>query len=578
MIETNASPSHVTLAHRITPVTSRGRPVFLPAPPPATSEDQEEREFGSVSLHKASHSFSHPQTYHSHYSDPDLIVTNSDSTFSAVVHGKIRDSSSLARASSAYPVTPQISRVKQSAAPEAPPSPVAYGDLAALLEEAALLEKTLSNGELPSETDHHHHHIVQAEPDTTPSLVIEIVEEPSIQPAAPVRSRSFFRNPLTRNESTTRTEPPTREAHTRASRSGFVTPPNISESPAQHITVSAPMLDNGSTVTVNIENDVPPTPPPKSPRPRYLSGLRRLASSSRSSHTMPGAYPRNSISTSSEISSEDSMPIITPSEHSLESPSSTSEFGRRSSHGSHVPWPSVSPKKNGGSISRAASFAEKIWHRARTKSAASTVSRAEIAAAESMAEAMPLYHPMMPSNAIPETLEPAQNQRVIIPPLRSTSLHRTSPKTPPHVSPVSVAPSPHANTPFISPNSHPPGSRDTLIPSLMADRPTSWVSVSSTGSSLASPLFDKELFDAFPGVPQIIPSVPTGHYRNKSRPSLPIPSFESLPSPLSLQSSGAQSSASTDLHTYPALIPHGTKSLGRASTSPWLRTSTEATR
>ena len=79
-------------------------------------------------------------------------------------------------------------------------------------------------------------------------------------------------------------------------------------------------------------------------------------------------------STPSEISSEDSNFIITPPDNSL------MEFGERkptkdadqqSAHSTlSFSFPSLSPK----SIGRAASFAEKMWSRARTSSNGSVLS------------------------------------------------------------------------------------------------------------------------------------------------------------------------------------------------------------
>ncbi|PFH45182.1 hypothetical protein AMATHDRAFT_9821 [Amanita thiersii Skay4041] len=81
-------------------------------------------------------------------------------------------------------------------------------------------------------------------------------------------------------------------------------------------------------------------------------------------------------------SPEDSVPVITPPEQSTEFSGSGST--------SVIAWPSVSPKKGG--IARAASFAERIWNRAGTKSGASALSVNEIKdciAAEALNEPLP---------------------------------------------------------------------------------------------------------------------------------------------------------------------------------------------
>jgi len=112
--------------------------------------------------------------------------------------------------------------------------------------------------------------------------------------------------------------------------------------------------------------------PPKSPK-SGLSAFRLLTSRSSPSSAQDCRHGRNSVSTSSEFSSEDSAPsAVTP-------PDGANEFGGLRS------WLNMgSPQsKKGGDglshgeerdkhVSRAVTFAGKIWQRARTRSGAST--------------------------------------------------------------------------------------------------------------------------------------------------------------------------------------------------------------
>ena len=88
---------------------------------------------------------------------------------------------------------------------------------------------------------------------------------------------------------------------------------------------------------------------------------------------------RHTNSMSSEISSEDSNLIVTPPDNTPmefgERKPSTKDADQQSAHSQTLSFsfPSLSPKKS-GSIGRAASFAEKMWSRARTKSNGSVLS------------------------------------------------------------------------------------------------------------------------------------------------------------------------------------------------------------
>ncbi|KIM86249.1 hypothetical protein PILCRDRAFT_320685 [Piloderma croceum F 1598] len=257
-----------------------------------------------------------------------------------------------------------------------------YGDLAALLAEAALLEERLKRGESVSDI----------------AQVDSMHSDASSQPT-----------------------------------------PSIERS-------SSP-----DTYDDEVKDQVPPPPPPKG-FPRMLSNLKKLTGSGslRSAH---GSHSR--ISTSgSEMSSEDSASVGTPSDNGIPFPGSQSNgsLDRPGSSGSSalgVGHPPNSPKKNSGS--RASSFADKIWHRSRTKSNNSNTERGE--------------------SSIPRKYVPLQ-----IP--AAHSKHPRSNAQPPALPPI------------LSTN-------DT---DLAAHRPISWQSTTSTNTnSTVSPggrLFDDALFDA----------------------------------------------------------------------------------
>lgn len=383
MIET--SPSHLAVAHRITPLTARGIPMFISPGqkdfehfPPTPEHD--ETDFGTVSLHKASHSFSHSRTYVGHPQNPE----SKSSTFSAVVHGKVTELPGLPSSSSTrafyMPETPQMSRARRSVYGEVPPSP-GYGELAALLQEAALLEKTLEKGELPSEI------IRQEEPDRQQEaeeleLAKRALEEAQrrSEAASQVRakqseskSKGSFRKPMLRSK-THKKDPSTDTQNSNPGRAKSVLLPfrphhGVDSRQSLH----APVPE-GTVTPPNIEGETASQTSPKSPR-QYFAGLRRLASTSRPS-TSSGNNSRQSISVSSEMSSEDSASIPTPpgaDTNSLRSESGQTGYW----NGTGITWPSLSPKKSPGSISRATSFADKMWHRGRTKSTVSTASAYE---------------------------------------------------------------------------------------------------------------------------------------------------------------------------------------------------------
>ncbi|CAK5277999.1 unnamed protein product [Mycena citricolor] len=383
----SASPSHVTLAHRI-PVAAeveRGVEVFVSGKEPHPPAEEAHRAAARTSSEGRSvpAARARPQTMFSQ------TTTNQRNHLAKV------------------PKTPE----KRHPLPATPLSPgYASGELAELLAEAAALEQRLEFGELFEEPAKRIAH----PPPRSASLRATVPQQPTPPPPSVLKPQRSFRSAL-------------------------------KQKPIIQVEESPLPLPPPSPAVSTTSSEVPPTPPPKSGS-RYFSSLRRLASTSRTSPA------RASLSLSSELSSEDSVGLQTPPDDHFVQSSSASVYSVQSG----INWPSragsVSSKKSVGGI---ASLAGKMFNRSRTKSNNSTLSTYE---APSPPPALP---PMLPNLDLDEAPRPAH-------------LVIDSDRALPH-------------------------------------RPTSWLSVSSMGSSsvATSPLFDQTLFDAFPSVPEMTPSPQT---------------------------------------------------------------------
>ena len=369
------SPQLVTQMLRMTPATGRGIPMFLPANQvptrqsdfvhfPPTPED-ETTNLGRISIE----------------SDPeDVHDLPSKQTFSAVVHRKVREIPSSANNKSSLPQTPQPQRVKRATILETPLSP-GHGELAALLQEAVLLENTLTKGELPSENPEYEEEVRQkekrareeeaaaaarakaeAEERSRVALASAQLQSKRDEPTSG-RLKHTFLVPLSKARSQNRKEVHTTKADTFFSKSEEPLPvqPKSADLPSQSTTSSA----RAASATLPRVPDKQPSssatqPAKKSPR---FASLRKFGSVSRGA-TVDGSSARTSHSISSELSSDESSSVLNP-ENSL-------EFGQGT--GSTLSFPLVSPKKTSNTIVRATSFAEKLWSRTRTKSGGSTLS------------------------------------------------------------------------------------------------------------------------------------------------------------------------------------------------------------
>ncbi|KAF8969582.1 hypothetical protein BDZ97DRAFT_207974 [Flammula alnicola] len=615
MIET--SPSRVARAMRMTPATSRGVPMFLPpsSARPRKSDfvyfpptpDAEDTEFGSATLHKSSHSLSSADP-RNRRSEPDLTdpSTSRSTMFRAVVHGKVKETPMSATVpvnrQRHVPETPQTRRVKRDTVLEPPLSP-GQGELAALLQEAVLLEDSLDRGELPTEM------AVQEERERKEQEVVaaaaaeakaakakEDAERKRIalataqlqakrdEPTAG-RLKHTFLIPLSKARSVHRKEVSTShsERFPNKPEGDPVVHPKSAGAPTakaefpQSNQLRRPVTPENSTQEVEA--------PSKSPKPSRFSSFRRLGSMSRP-NTIHGGSARHSNSTSSEFS-EDSVPVVTPPEGSLEfttaKMSPVSEFGHMA-NGSTTSFPSLSPKKSIHSIGRATSFAEKMWSRARTRSNGSNLS-ATSEMTDRILEDVPTLPPIGPPPALQLPLLPQQEDtRLLNPPRRSASLKRSV--NLPAIPTEAVPPLPAiTSTSFFQTNAAHASdisSDSFLLPgSTDSTRPSSWTSMSSAGS-LPSPLFDKALFDAFPSVPGTVPLPSfTSVHNMTSRPvdtsnMLPVvierPSFDSALLSSAIHLVSTHKSASTP-------VPQTTLNSSRAPTpTPMPRRSGEMAR
>ncbi|KAJ7159821.1 hypothetical protein C8R43DRAFT_345581 [Mycena crocata] len=559
---TTYTPEPVTPPRRHAYTTGAPRPYTAYVPPADDADEDGVGEFGTVSF-----------------------GGGQPRSFTAVVHGRVREGGSGwdsgntkwdAGTSNGWDGREREREEKRLPLPPMPLSPgFASGELAELLAQAASLEQRLEKGELPGEA------LRRMSMRPGPSNASASQAPPPAVPPIPtpagatVKSQRSFRNPLTRSRSERRpkAQRDREEGHPVASSSmGNLLAMQIA--PSAHADPLPPSLgwSKSSTQLVPLEviplsptnSDVPPTPPPKSPGfgggTRYFSSLRRLASTTRALNSPGAPGARGSVSTSSELSSEDSMGLATPPDDAAAVNPAT---------GSAVTWPSLSSKKSVGSIGRgAATLAGKMWHRTRSKSSTSTVSSIEASPPP------PLPIPALPS---PPVLKLDQTP-FIIPPIQTSLYGQDSSETPtnrtPNGGPHSALSSatPTASKPTQLPKSksytaptRPPhltlnssaSSPGALLPvpnTAPESRPISWTSVSSGGSSsvATSPMFDKAIFDAFPSVPEMpLPQSHSarvgsyGHANSVHSSGMNSPAAHVRPLPLSPPGFNSDSSTST---------------------------------
>ncbi|KAF9242102.1 hypothetical protein BU15DRAFT_44201, partial [Melanogaster broomeanus] len=322
-------------------------------------------------------------------------------SFKAVIHRKVTEKPAAPIPESSLLATPapQVARQQRSvnsSIVDLPASP-GYGDLAVLLEEAAMLEMKLTEGDYIGQK-------TEGLLPTTPTSAI------------------FTPDPRSASASTLTCHTPVPPAGSGSQPGRSVSIPSIREPEVDGGIPEDDDTDGRSLASTTFSHQSPS-------QRNYLSSIRRLTSR-RSFSYVPGGYPRDSCSMS--VSSEDSSPVGTPS-----------DSGNKKAFG--IAWPSVSPKR---SVARASSFADKLLNRSRTRSNVSTT-------------------------------DPDRG-----------SLYESS----------------HPNLTLSFSSDAPEKHRDSADVSAQA---TSWMSPnSSTEFSPAPSVLDKDIFDAFPSVPETIPPGP----------------------------------------------------------------------
>ncbi|KAF5331033.1 hypothetical protein D9619_005262 [Psilocybe cf. subviscida] len=497
----------VSQATRVTPTTGRGVPLYLPSNAPTQTRKSDFVYFPPT-----------PEAASTEFADTapkvEKKVEETKPAFRTVVHEKVFETAPGPRERLRVPETPQTQRFKRTNTSEPPPSP-GQGELAALWYEAALLESSLEHGELPAESvakpsEAELKKAREAKEAEAKTKSVQEKEKTLANGAQNRRSQTVdettsatlkhtFLMPLSRAKTSHRKEvsasattesfarPPVPDAAPRP-KSSFV--PDSIRVPPRPVTP-----DNNAHLSAH-------STPSKSPKQRFGS-FRRLGSINMSRPSTMYST-RHSQSGSSEMSSEDSPTILTPVEQDHDfgySRSSTaSEFGQLKAKAS---TPSLSSKKSANSVSRATSFAGKMWSRARTKSNGSTLSSAldDIPRLQAPLPDLPgIQLPHLPHITAPPPIE----KDMVKPPQRATSL-----KHPMHLPALPsefVLPLPTTgSSAFFATNSADVSGDSLMLPdSSFSSRPPSWASFASTsGSSLPqSPLFDESFINSFPSVPE----------------------------------------------------------------------------
>ncbi|KAF8630772.1 hypothetical protein AX15_002741 [Amanita polypyramis BW_CC] len=594
----SSGTNEVATTHGVTPVTDHEVSTFLPGsagnyslfphtPDATNAEFKESLLSGALS----------PISPSSRFRDPPRS-SGSRSTFRAVVHGKTKQpvSSPPLFKHLTGPQTPQTQKTWQPGKFD-PLSPNT-GELTTLLQDTALLEDALMLGDLFEK-------LPQIKPLSEASKSTEqIVTKPSEKQVMDKEGQQSQRRQMTRSEQFGEEGDPTllklrhtfhlplrkKTKHWKASSTHAVLKDDLRYRPSLEAERSAGLsIPDPTFLQMDPAAKVEDTSGgSKSPRPRLLSGIKKLTSSgSTKALHAPGSYPRHSVSTSSELSSEDSMPVVTPDQsadflHSDSREGTLSDSGQ--SYGSGVPWPSLSPKRGG--IARAASFAEKIWNRARTKSGGSTLSGSDsrdrnasdaqyvpFPAAKGSSSNLTTATPSLSSQ---ENLSSSLYKLDILPPSEPLFDARSFDDSD-ILSPASL-PNPYSPA---SPSDALSPANGTRSPSMSvltnphSPRPASdnesWLSEASQ--------IDPELFDAFPSVPQVVPS--SQERRTQLLPSINV---IGMPDPFFGDSTGPQSATLPKRTTtlpplsippHSAAAPSDAGFLARASTMPRQRPSME---
>ncbi|KAJ2919816.1 hypothetical protein MD484_g576, partial [Candolleomyces efflorescens] len=369
----------IALAERVTPATSRGNIVFLPPStatlprksdliyfPPTPTEEEGKKAEDDDEEAKIVEDAPPPVPEPPKSSAPARPVT-----FSAVVHGKVREKTPAPHPISLVPQTPtnreakgREDKKKKRMTMIAPPTP-ATGELASLIQSAVILETMVEKGELPTELEVRERNEAERRQRERQRLAALAAERKAAEEEAKRRNaaleaqlkqqqqkeepavnklRHTFLIPLSKARNQHRKEASTSDIDTRAN-SGETNYSSMRER-ASHV----PNLPE-------LSEDAPSIPEMPSPPHNQSSRAPSVASS------------KSRFSTFRRLGSVKSVIIGRPSmDTSYSGDSSVDEFGQTKNE---KEFPSLSPKKSGG-MGRASSLAEKMFSRSRTKSGAST--------------------------------------------------------------------------------------------------------------------------------------------------------------------------------------------------------------
>ncbi|TFK22959.1 hypothetical protein FA15DRAFT_494212 [Coprinopsis marcescibilis] len=543
-------------AERVTPATSRGNVMFIPPNtasntqtrksslffPPTPTEEEKAKDIKAPSDSGAS-------------TKPEAKKpVKTPMTFTAVVHKKVREQTTVigpseippapSNAPTAFPTTPIGSvtpKRQKRMTMMVPPSPGAP-ELFSLIQNAVMLESTLENGELPTEAAQKkveaekaaaeeaerekQKRLIQALSADKRRAEQEEQKKSKVPPVPPLpkdedtstagKLRHTFLIPLSKARSQHRKEVSTSDAdaYTAAVATNSGRRPKSSVGSGSVRLPGTPEVPVPPLPEVIVDHEgSPPGPTPKSAgsHKSRFSSFRRLGSGK-------SVLASSRQSMASDMS-DDPYGHETPEGSIMNG--EFDEFGMAASGQHGANWPSVSPTKKGGSLSRASTFAGKMFSRSRTKSSGSTLSNAS---GNSRAASVYTLPPLPDSLAVippsPEFETTRQPRRSIsMKSLKSAMKGRASTDTPPLPQGVNTTPKgrpPPVTVTNAAHNASVPsaiGSVGTLKspdyigynslnpPLESKDRPVSWVSVSSLSGSLPSPLFEKDIFDAFPAVP-----------------------------------------------------------------------------
>ncbi|EFI28301.1 hypothetical protein CC1G_13830 [Coprinopsis cinerea okayama7 len=578
-------------AERVTPATSRGNVMFLPPsstqlprktdlinyPPTPTEADSKPQDGGNKKANGSA--------------TTRTAASSKPTTFTAVVHKKIREAEvALPAGPHELPQTPRKQKRMTMMPFQSPGNP----ELLSLLQNAVMLESTLEHGELPTEVaKKKEEEEKERERERQAQELAAALAADKARAELEEQKRLAFEDQKAKEEEEEEDEA-ARKAKLRhtflipLSKARYQHKKEMSVASARAAGVEVELDETGlpelperlpspggkeeeeEKPRMSIHHNLPPPPPhiPPQPQPQpqtpqadslapvpksagsksRFSTFRRLGSV-KSMIGGPGAASRKSIASDfSDDTTYSSIPAVITPDGSV-AHGDVDDFGMTSvNHSQEQSWPSLSPKKSGGG-SRTSTFG-KMFSRSRTKSSGSTLSNASDSASSkapsvytlpplpdtlSAIPSGPEYENRQPRRSISmKSLKSALKGRSSIdstnaPPLPRTRTVDAQPPPPVLESNGSTSPTSTLGSPgpLKSPDYLGYNPLNPPMDTGNGGRPTSLVSVAST---LPSPLFDKDIFDAFPAVPSGTPASASQYDQGQGMPSAALltPSFDSV--------------------------------------------------